>query len=352
METQMIEPSKLATTANTHPQPHQPINYDLLAIDILRLLRADRNQRDLSQALGFSFNQVGKWESLVTKIKWDDFLALANSLQIPIEKHFREYFFWSTEEKLTSNVSIQALLQYLNVGHENLNRPKATIDRWLAGHSVPDFSEVLMIMNSKPLILIGWLSKFLDCSKLPNLEIEFKQTLSKMEAVLSSPVSAIVNAALHLENYINLELHDEDLLAQEAGCSVKEVRLSLTLLCESGAVVFDQKKYISNFSELSFIRHPKFRAVTKYLTDLAASRFSLLPAQGNLANPSISTTRIAAMSSEASKTIMDLMVKFHHDVAQVLKNDKGAKDHVRLMIQHNFVSNIHAPSPDNRNKDS
>jgi hypothetical protein len=58
------------------------------------------------------------------------------------------------------------------------------------------------------------------------------------------------------------------------------------------------------------------------------------------------------MSSEASKAVMDLMVKFHNDVAQVLKSDRGPKDHVRLMILHSFVSNIHVPAPDNRNKDS
>lgn len=329
-----------------------PLNYDQLASEIVRYLRGNLNQRDLSKKLGFTFNQVGKWESLVTQIKWDDFLELAAVLNIPIEKYFRDYFFWSNDKEFSPHVSFRALLQYLNIGLPDWQRPKALVDKWVAGTSTPDFSEILKMMNSKPLILIGFLSRFLDCSKLETLQSDYKVTMQRLEAILNSPVSAIVNSALHLESYKKLDSHDEDFLAKESGCSRKEVRDSLALLCRTGVVVFDKNKYHSSYSELSFLRHPKFRAITKYLTDLAASRFSVLPSQGNPANPSISSTRIAAMSSEASKKVMELMVQFHNDVALVVKNDSGVKDHVRLMIQHSFVSSLNAPEELNRNKDS
>lgn len=337
----------------TEIQPLQPksemlqvLDYNQLVAEIIKHFRGDLNQRELSTKLGYSFNQVGKWESLATQIKWDDFLNLTAVLNIPVEKHFRDYFFWTREEEFEAESSIKVLFQYVNIDSMGWHRPKSLVDKWLNGTSVPDFSEVLMMMNSKPLVLIGWLSRFFDCSKIPSLQAEYKRIMGTLDAVLSGPYCAIINAVLDLQKYKDLEYHDEELVAKEAGCSVEEVRKSLNFLCEAGTVTFNQKKYVSSCKELSVIRHPKMRLLTKYFTDLAAKRFSSEPPlQVNFANPSISLTRVAALSTEASKKIMDLTIAFHNDVAQVVKTDKGVKDHVRLMVMHNFVSNIHAANP-------
>jgi transcriptional regulator with XRE-family HTH domain len=312
----------------------QPIDYNLLAAEITQNLRGEMNQRELSKRLDFSFNQVGKWESQVTQIKWSDFLHLAKVLNIPIEKYFREYFFWSLDEEFSATTSIRALMQYVNIAHTDWHRAKSLLEKWLNGTSMPDFSEVLMMMNTNSLVLIGWLSKFIDCSKIVSLEPLYKSTVAALDAVLSSPVCSIVNAALHLQSYKNLEVHDESLLINESGCTRKEVRESLALLLQTGAVSLSNKKYHSHFSQLSFIRHP------------------VMGPKEHTANPSISSTRIAPMSSEASKKVLDLMVKFHNDVTTVIKEDTGIKDHVRLMVLHNFVSNIHGSEDTNRNKDS
>ncbi|MGZ5279982.1 MAG: helix-turn-helix domain-containing protein [Pseudobdellovibrionaceae bacterium] len=326
----------------------QALDYNQLAIEVLRQIRGDLSQRDLSQKLGFSYNQVGKWESLATQIKWDDFLHLAKSLNIPVEKHFREYFFWALEEEFSPALCLRVLSLYMNSRPIGWKRPKSLIDKWMNGSSVPDLSEVLMMMDSKPWILIDWLSRFIDCSKISSLAQEYKKTLAVLDLYFEVPSCSMVNAALQLQSYQMLDAHDENLIAQETSCSHEEIRKALAVMLQSGTVIFEQGKYHSFFTEPSFLRHPKGRMVTQYVTGLAAKRFSTLtPPKVNLTNPSVSAVRVAAMSSQASKKILDLMVKFHNDCSQVLKDDKEPKDHVRLMVLHNFAANLYAPEKEN-----
>jgi len=322
----------------------QALDYNQLAIEIIRQLRGDLSQRDLSQKLGFSYNQIGKWESLVTQIKWDDFLHLAKTLNIPIEKHFREYFFWSLEEEFSPALSLRVLSMYMNSRPIGWQRPKSLIEKWINGASMPDLSEVLMMMDSKPWVLIDWLSRFLDCSKISSLTQEYKRTLSILDVYFDNPVCSMVNAALQLQSYQALEAHDENLIAKETSCSHEEIRQALAVMLKFGTVILENGIYHTVVTEPSFLRHPKGRMVTQYVTGLAAKRFSTLtPPKVNLTNPSVSAVRVTAMSSQASKKILDLMVKFHNDVSQVLKDDKEPKDHVRLMVLHNFAANLYAP---------
>ena len=84
------------------------LNYQQLAEQIVRHLRGDITQRQLSANLGFTFNQVGKWESGATQIKWDDFLYLCKILEVPIEKYFRNTF-WMIDTEFNALSTIISL---------------------------------------------------------------------------------------------------------------------------------------------------------------------------------------------------------------------------------------------------
>ncbi|NOT80848.1 MAG: helix-turn-helix transcriptional regulator [Bacteriovoracaceae bacterium] len=125
------------------------IDYQLLAQEILRTIRKDLSQRELSQNLGYSFNQVGKWESGATQIKMDDFILFSQSLNIEIEKHFRSsYSFFNPEFSVPTLIqALDITINFNTILDKNFHR---TLLKWKNGTTVPDFAEILKLMGRTP----------------------------------------------------------------------------------------------------------------------------------------------------------------------------------------------------------
>ncbi len=327
-------------TLDTFPQP---TDYRKLTEEITRLLRGDLSQRQFSELLGFSFNQVGKWESSATHLKWESFVQMAHVLKIPIEKHFQT-FFWTFDGEFSIKSSIQTLAKQLRTNTADGENLKNLVDRWLVGVNGPDFSEILRIIDSKPSLLLGWLSLFVNCEQLPSLRFRFDQWQTEIETVMNHPQCVYVNAALELQAYQDLPIHDNQFLIEHAACTLKNVRQILALLLENGAISFDGKKYQSRrLFEFSFSPNPKLRSLTKFSTELAASRYSNTPAQNSAPKPrnvSMSSVRVVPMSAAAAKKVRDLMVQFDNDVRQAIQEDQGPMNNVQVMLFHSFTSDI------------
>lgn len=321
-------------------------DYRKLTEEIIRVLRGEFSQRQFSELLGYSFNQVGKWESSATHLKWESFINMAHVLKIPIEKHFQTIF-WTFEGEFTIKSSIQILAKQLNTNTIEGQTLQDTVERWLVGVNGPDFSEVLRVIDSKPSLLIGWLALFIDCDLLTTLQPRYQQWLSEIDTIMNYPECIYINAALELQAYKDLPIHDDQFLIEHAACTRENVKQILSLLKEKGAVSFDGKKYHPlRLFEFSFSPNPKLRSITKFSTELAASRYSNIPAKNSSTKPrniSMSTVRVVPMSMETAKKVRDLMVQFDNDVRQTIKDDLGLKNNVQVMLFHSFTSDINLP---------
>lgn len=319
-------------------------DYDFLVREIIIALRGDLSQRSLSKKLGFTFNQVGKWESGFTHVKWDDFLNLCLQLNLPVENSFRLLFF-GNYEKFSVTSSLLGLDKFLGLSSNLDYSENKELKKWISGTVVPHFSSVLRALDTRPSVLIGWLSFFLDVSKVTSLKKSYGEFLLRIDTVLSEPNCVYVNAALQLRFYKDLESHDEVLLASHAACSVSELRKTLILMKNQGIISFDGRKYIACPFDFSFSSLPmlKLRSLIKHTTDLAAKRYSLIPAKVNpikTPNLSVSSVRVTAMSATASRKAGDLIAKFHNEMANIVKEDHLPKDNVQICIVHSFASNI------------
>ncbi len=313
-------------------EPTQSANaYQNLAGEIVKLLRGEMSQRELSESLGFTFNQVGKWESGFTQIKWSDFLRFAEFRELPVEKAFR-LVFWTHDGPFDVLTSVNSLAKQIGFRPDSIRGERT------------DLAEILRWMDHEASILISWLTLFLDCSKLPTIEAKVQGFMLRLNAILSDPLCVFVNAALDTSEYRNLELHDEVLLAEHSTCTREELRRTLETLMTFKAVTFDGKKYRPVYSfAYSFSPNPKLRSLTKYATELAASRYSLTPVEANPDRPtnvSLSSVRVVPMSLEASKKVRELVAQFHVAVGDVVNADDAPKDGVQVLLFHSFVSNI------------
>lgn len=315
--------------------------------EILKQMRGTLSQRTLSEKMGFSFNQVGKWETGVTRIKWWDFLEYCKVLQIPSEKTFR-FAFWTMGEEFTLRNTIVAIDIWLGGSGKGSDELKLKLKRWLREEISPDFAEIIQVMAQKPLLLFGWLGQLLDCRLIPSVAKAFEDYLRHIDSVFNSPVVIYVHAALHLESYKSLRVHSDKLLARHAACSIEELSASLQILLNFQLVRFENGKYIPNSFDFSFagLRHPKLRKFTSHTTNLTARRYSESPSkpgQADVKNPAMSSVRVAALSVEAAKKVLDLLAQLHRDIGDIEKNDSLPKDNVQVVLIHTYPTTINAP---------
>lgn len=323
------------------------INSQTTTQEMIKHLRGSLSQRDLSTKLGFSFNQVGKWESGFTQIKWNQFVDLCNFSGISFEEKFRYAFYTiNTHTEFNTPNAIKAILHRLNL-KQTENHFNLPIKNWLNQKTIPDLAEVIQLLSLNPPDLFCWLDLFIDCRQISSLQIAFERYLKNIDLVFSNPVSIYVTEALQLQEYIQTPVHDPILLSEHASCTIQQLNQSLSQLLKLKLIYFDGKKYYSNSHRISFagIRNLKIRSLTQYTTQLAAERYSQQPVEkkSKKFNPSQSSVRVNAMSEEAAQKVLELILKFHTDVEEIKKNDHAPKNNVQIILLHSFASNINAP---------
>lgn len=151
--------------------PGTDYDYDLMAINILRKLRGQMTQKQLSQILGFQFNQIGKWEAGVTGIRWRDFVKVCQVLKIPLAESFQKMFCQKSITDLNANTIVGLVVRLYGISKipshlKNAGFNKNTVDRWNSGETEPKFSDILKMMGYRPEFYFEWISMLMEISKI------------------------------------------------------------------------------------------------------------------------------------------------------------------------------------------
>lgn len=332
------------------PIPASAINHERLACQIVRALRGEHSQRDLSLALGYSFNQVGKWESGATQITWDDFVTLAVHAGHSIEKQFRRLF-WSFVDEFNAKAIINYFLTDHRFIQDAFPASARTVRRLRAGESQVRLADVHRLVAVQPPLLLGWLESFLDPAQLPEIQAEYAWHLKRLDLVGENPLAVYVKAAIELDVYKKLDAHDDRFVARHATCSVEEARSTLRSLLELRCIDFDGAKYRALGDCFSFgsLASGRLKSLTRYSTSLTAQRYLTVPSGApaqDWVNPSVSSVRVRPMSKQASQKVLELVERFHRDVAEVVATDDGEKENVQVLLVHFFASVANAPTND------
>lgn len=329
------------------PRFDQPVDFAALTRQLVVQLRGEDSQRALSKDLGFSFNQIGKWESGATQMSWNDLAALARHRQLNIESSFRR-FFWTFRGEFSPRNVIQFFLNDHRFARGSVYRSPETTRRLKAGEAQVMVADVLELMALQPPLLLGWISQLVDAHALPAIATVFQSFSTQIELVMNDPLTVFVEAALALDGYRALPEHDDRYLARHATCSLAELRSTLKTLCDHQIIFFDGNKYQSCGAAFAFgsLTSPKLRGLTRYATNLAAQRYSSLPMANpanDLLNKCVSSVRATAMSKEAAEQVGALVAQFHREVTKVVAADHGPKTNVQVCILHSFATVANAP---------
>lgn len=339
METTLVTPETTEAVLSTESD----LDYALVAREFLKALRGEMSQRELSSKLGYTFNQVGKWEAGHKQIKWIDFVQVANVVGVELESTFRYFFSWGDLD-----IDMQNIFEFLDdlFSLGNINpRISNEVRKWLQGKSRPDLADFLRIIDTQPSMLIAWVLCFVEGEDVPSVAHLYEEFYKRIDLIMENPSVAYVNAALQLDDYRKLGSHDEKLLAEHSCCSVDHLRLTLETLMQTQVISFDGNRYHPCLFDFSFsgLRNPKLRSLTQYTTQLAADKYPLESDEvdwSNIRNSGRSSVRVTALSASASGKIDKLVAKFHNEVGDIIRGDDEPKDHVQIILVHSFPSNV------------
>ncbi len=314
--------------------------YSELSRQILQRMRGEESQAQLSERLGYSYNQVGKWESGHTHFSWQDFVHLCQVQGIDWQASLRGIFLICTDVDLNKTGIVQVLRDFYGLMDlvelaKCMNKSLSSARRLLTSQVKVDFADVLNLLDRRPLLLLSWLETFLAVEDLPLLQAKIQHRRQVHQGLLQFPWAPEVNAALQLEGYRELSSHSSEWICKVTRLSPRHVDIALRELEHSGLILKRGDKYLSLLRDMSFMRVPNFRRVSEHLNQRIANSFKSQAANTpDPSNPSISSTRIYPLSSEAAQRLAKAMVAFHNQVGEILKSDTGPKTHVRLLVMH------------------
>jgi hypothetical protein len=287
------------------------------------------SQRQLSDLLGYTFNQVGKWESGATQLKWDDFLQVCKTLGISIENAFWNEF-PTPEPALTSLSTLRSLSLHFASGACLDKQMRKSMEKWLSGKSVPDFAEVLRFMGGRITLMLTWLSEIVDCSQIPSLCEANKVYFARSQEIFKTPDAMLIYSALYLDAYQLSESHDEELLTELTACSLTQIRQVIQALHLNRFVHFDGNKYIP-------LPHSEAHSRNWEAVCRSTQRAALC------LDSSIARARVTPLSAQGSRLVRDLIWKYQIELGEIIKRDRSPKQHLLTVILHSYRSNTNAP---------
>lgn len=314
-----------------YPIPSARLDYDILAAEIVRALRGALSQREFSKKLKFSFNQVGKWESQATAVRWSDFIFICKQTGIDIEKHLRNSFFWNLEDDFSAPQFLRTLLSFFGTIQRVddvpvLKKNAANIKKWLRGETEPRFSEVLQFIDQTPLVLSSWLGEFLDLTKIDALKNRRKADHQATELLNLDPTCPLVLAALGTNDYVKSLSHSSKIISQMVGLPLRQIDDAILELLGRRLIRMVNGKYVASGGDLGPLPSQNLKSLTKYLSQRGIDQHG----------SSVSSCQLHPISEAAAKKISDLTVRFHYQISEILKTDQQPKTKVRCTLVQSF----------------
>jgi transcriptional regulator with XRE-family HTH domain len=182
----------------------QPTENEKLALEALLALRGRRAQAQLSQQLGYSYNQVYLWESGRRGLHWADFVAVCEVLRRPLVPAFTKYFSVaaSPEPVAIAELMRNALKPYRKGEiSRRLGVTPSKLSRWLGAKSDPPLAMAFAILRIGHLNFAEFLDEVVGAGKLASLQSEVERHRRLREALASLPFVGALAPALGLRGF-------------------------------------------------------------------------------------------------------------------------------------------------------
>lgn len=232
--------------------PPSNLDHAQLARELIRTLRGDRSQVQLSRRLGYRTNVAYSWESGRRYPTASGFFTLLRrtgvDLPATLAPFYRRRPAWLDEEP-ASERWVQAFLEDLR-GHTTLQQLAAhtgisrhALSRWCRGRAQPRLPELLRFIDGTSDRLLRFLERFVDPATLPSVRERWEHHQRAHALAWADPWSQVVLLALELPSYRATPEHSDRWLAATLGLDVSVVTSCVSRLSETGQIVRRRAHY-------------------------------------------------------------------------------------------------------------
>lgn len=322
--------------------------YSEVRTDILRTLRGEHSQQDLSHDLGFGFNQVHKWESGTKRVLWPEFVELCKLKQIPVLENLQKVFCYQGEDPADSQELMFCLKQFfahLSIDGlaKEMNVHPSMLRRWLGGRVVPDLDTILSIMGLRPSLLESFLTNMFPDRELSSLGDSMARYRNQKMMESQLPVAPAIEAVFSTEDYIAQEKHSSGWVAQKIGASVDVVEAAIPIMLKAGTIERDGDKYAVTYRRIDMhgLDQKDMLKLACYWSLRAANRFAVERPQPPSTDPhkvaNLLGYRIVPMSKESAKKVTGCLIKCSEDILSIVESNKEPLTEARVVLMHHFA---------------
>jgi transcriptional regulator with XRE-family HTH domain len=324
--------------------------YNNVKYKIIKYLRGDKSQLELSYELGYNFNQVHKWEVGSKAFTLFDFMDYCEIFNISIEEKFKTIFSMDLsnvpEEKIFNK-----LHTYLGPKSKTeltalLGVNKSTLYRWLKGNGTPDLALIFYWIDQTTQYFPDTISQIIG--KKAGLELISNKGLNikRRDKYTNYPYLASVEFFFRLKKYREHPGHDEKFIAKELGLTEQEVKTSIEELLRCNSIYLENGKYSINFTrtDIGSINVEASAKMGKYWTNKTLERFTTengVPKNTGDAS-SMWAYRIIPVPKKLDSVIKEKMALCIQDIIKTVETSSYEADEVKALVIHMF--NVQDPN--------
>lgn len=218
-------------------------NFAQIRGELLKALRKRRSQGRVSQLLGFTFNQVYRWESGISHIKWSDFVKYCKVCKIDLSSAMKKTLGYKNSPERADLLIQQTIGRRTLVSlARELNISRFSLQNWVNGEADPPLDNILKILQHFDTMMY-FIDVLVEGEMIPCLQADHNKKQQQLKIFYDHPICSAIMMCLRLSSYLELTAHKDGLIAKNLGISIEDEKRYLRELKEAGAIEWSQKKF-------------------------------------------------------------------------------------------------------------
>lgn len=306
-------------------------DYQRIARSLIKSIRGKTPQEALNRALGYTFNQVYKWESGDAKIKWPDFVRLCAACEVDLRKPVKiATNFHGDIANSAAITKIAALDMSVAEIAKTCEVHPTRVRRWLQGSQPIILECFLKLIDLNTSTLNTFIGNLIPgTSESTHTNEPDRVNRLELEYLYKNPDAVALKYCLDLKIYKDLKQHSDELVAKWTGISLSKVKRHLKELKKRNVLVFHDNKYTSlHQGRLDFRLNDE--GFNKLYIHSLQRHIALLKSARPLRKQSLTGMHVFAANSELFAKLSDKTLKYYSDIMKTIESDKGPHDFVGL----------------------
>lgn len=311
----------------------EEFDFENLAAEFVRALRGADTQIELSRALGYTFNQIAKWENGEKKLMWSDLIQLCKQKKLDLQRALKLTF---DSDRITE--FDQTLLLEELCGNEPITEfakrcgeDRLKVTRWLNSSVEMPISIFFKILHRLRNNLDVFLERLVSLQLLPSVWPHFKVQRAFSEILLTKPWTILFIQLLAHPQCPEVSLVPK-FMASYLKLQEAEIESVLDLLIKADVLKVNSKGMVDRPTRRLYLSRERSRDANNFLFSVSAKAYEKMTEQ----NPSLSERSAAGFyvfttSDDSWKKIRTLYRNLFEDIQKVLDADEEDQTRVKML---------------------